>query len=178
MARKDDSMAARRAGTTGPTARLAAVVGELAKTAEQQGELGVAAARTIGFRTAMLAGTLTNPLSATDPEFLRMGAEKVEAATEAATALVVGVAGLQHAWLSLFTGPAKATTRAMVGLSTCRSPVDLLGVQQRWLEDSLAAGVSAGMNIVEQTASLAGAGLPAFHRRASANARRLARTRS
>lgn len=171
-------MAARRAGTTDPTARLAAVVGELAKTAEQQGELGVAAARTIGFRTAMLAGTLTDPLSATDPEFLRMGAEKVEAAAEAATALAVGVAGLQHAWLSLFTGPVRATTHAMASLGACRSPIDLLGVQQRWWEESVSAGISAGMHIVEQTASLAGAGLPAFHRRASANARRLARTRS
>ncbi|HYD31203.1 MAG TPA: phasin family protein [Azospirillaceae bacterium] len=150
---------------------------DLAKTAGKHGELSVAAARTIGFRTAMMAETLTDPLSVTDPEFMRMGAEKVEAVAEATTAMAVGVAELQHAWMALFTGPVQAATLAMAGVGTCRSPFDLVDVQRRWWEESLSAGMNAGMHFVESAASLAGAGLPAFHRRASANARRLARVR-
>ncbi|PWC54169.1 hypothetical protein TSO221_08985 [Azospirillum sp. TSO22-1] len=168
-------MAARRAKSAGPATRLAAVVNELTKTAGKHGEMGVAAARTIGYRTAMMAGTLTDPLSATDPEFVRMGAEKVEAVAEATSAMAVGVAELQHAWLALFTGPVQAATLALASLGTCRSPLDLVGVQQRWWEESVSAGMNAGMHFVESAASLAGAGLPAFHRRARANARRLAR---
>jgi hypothetical protein len=171
-------MAARRANSAGPATRLAAVVNDLAKTAGKHGEMSVDAARTIGFRTAMIAGTLTDPMSATDPEFLRMGAEKVEAVAEAASAMAIGVAELQHAWLALFTGPVQATTLAMTSLGTCRSPLDLLGVQQRWWEESVTAGMNAGMHFVESAASLAGAGLPAFHRRARANARRLSRLKS
>ncbi len=175
-------MAGRRANAStresaGTVARLAAVVDDLARTAGKHGEMGVAAARTIGFRTAMMAETLTDPMSITDPEFVRMGAEKVEAAAEAATAMAVGVAELQHAWMALFTGPAQAATVAMTSLGTCRSPLDLLSIQQRWWEESVNAGMNAGMHFVESAASLAGAGLPAFHRRARANARRLARVR-
>ena len=170
-------MAARRANPAGPATRLAAVVNDLAKTAGKHGELSVAAARTIGFRTAMMAETLTDPLSVTDPEFVRMGAEKVEAVAEATTAMAVGVAELQHAWMALFTGPVQATTLAMTSLGTCRSPLDLVDIQRRWWEESMAAGMNAGMHFVESAASLASAGLPAFHRRASANARRLARIR-
>lgn len=171
-------MAARRANSAGPATRLAAVVNDLAKTAGKHGEMSVDAARTIGFRTAMMAGTLTDPMSATDPEFVRMGAEKVEAVAEATSAMAIGVAELQHAWLALFTGPVQATTLAMTSLGTCRSPLDLLGVQQRWWEESVSAGMNASMHFVESAASLASAGLPAFHRRARANARRLARLKS
>ena len=169
-------MADRRAnGPVDTTARLAAVVDELTRTAGKHGEMGVAAARTIGFRTAMLAETLNNPMSITDPEFIRMGAEKVEAAAEAATAMAVGVAELQHAWMAMMTGPVQAATLAMTSLGTCRSPMDMLSIQQRWWEESVNAGMNAGMHFVESAASLAGAGLPAFHRRVSANARRLAK---
>ncbi|WP_448191767.1 phasin family protein [Azospirillum sp. sgz301742] len=171
-------MADRRAtGPMGTTARLNAVVDELSRTAGKHGELGVAAVRTIGYRTAMMAETLNDPMSITDPEFVRMGAEKMEAVAEATTAMAVGVAELQHAWMALFTGPVQAATLAVTSLGTCRSPMDLLGIQQRWWEESVSAGMNAGMHFVESAASLAGAGLPAFHRRASANARRLAKRR-
>jgi len=171
-------MAGRRTnGSADTAARVTAMVSELARTAGKHGEMGLAAARTIGFRTAMLAETLTDPMSITDPEFVRMGAEKVEAVAEATTAMAVGVAELQHAWMALFTGPVQATTLAMTSLGTCRSPMDLVSIQQRWWEESMAAGMNASMHFVESAASLASAGLPAFHRRASANARRLARLR-
>lgn len=169
-------MADRRgSGPKGTTERLNAVVDELSRTAGKHGELGVAAVRTIGFRTAMLAETLNDPMSITDPEFVRMGAEKMEAVAEATTAMAVGMAELQHAWMALFTGPVQATTLAMTSIGACRSPMDLVSIQQRWWEESVNAGMNASMHFMESAASLAGAGLPAFHRRASANARRLAK---
>jgi len=170
-------MASRRKTPAGVAARMTAMMDEMTRTAQKHGELGVAAARTIGFRTAMMADTLQDPASLADPEFVRMGAEKVEAAAEAATAMAVGMAELQHAWMALLSGPAQAATLAMTSMGTCRSPMDLLSIQQRWWEESLHAGMNASLHFAESAASLASAGLPAFHRRASANARRLARVR-
>lgn len=167
-------MAARR-GSESTVARLAAVVDDLTRTAGKHGEMGVAAARTIGYRTAMLAGTLTDPVSITDPEFVRMGAEKVEAVAEATTEMAIGLAELQHAWMALFTGPMQATTLALTSFGAVRSPLDLITIQQRWWEESVNAGMNASMHFVESAVALTSAGLPAFHRRARANARRLAR---
>lgn len=170
-------MTARRAKRRNPPERALAMLNDMVRTAGKHGEMGVAAARTIGFRTAMMAETLTNPLSITDPEFVLMGAEKVEATAEAASAMAVGIAELQQAWMALLTGPFQAATVAVTSLGTCRTPMDVLGVQQRWLEESVNAGVNAGMHFMESAANLASAGLPAFHRRARANARRLAKVR-
>jgi len=101
----------------------------------------------------------------------------MEATAEAASAMAIGMAELQHAWMALFTGPVQAATVAMTSLGTCRSPLDLMNIQRRWLEESVSAGMNASMHFVESAASLANAGLPAFHRRARANARRLAKVR-
>ncbi|HYG85362.1 MAG TPA: phasin family protein [Azospirillum sp.] len=171
-------MTAHRAAPRTTPARVVAMMNDLVRTAGKHGEMGVAAARTIGFRTAMLAETLSDPMSITHPEFVRMGAEKMEATAEAATAMAIGMAELQHAWMALFTGPVQvAVNVSMASLGTCRSPMDVLSIQQRWLEESVTASMDAGMHFVESAASLARAGLPAFHRRTRANARRLARVR-
>ncbi|MGQ9366258.1 phasin family protein [Azospirillum sp. ST 5-10] len=159
-------------------ARLAAMMDDLMRTATLQGELGVAAARTIGYRTAMLAGAMQDPQALVDPEFVRMGAEKVEAAAESATALAAGIADLQDAWMALLTGPAQAAALAVGGVGACRTPFDLLDVQRRWMEESIASGMAAGLRFAEAAAALGGAALAPMHRRASANARRLERRHS
>lgn len=154
---------------------VAAMMDGLMRTATLQGELGVAAARTIGYRTAMMAGALHDPRALTDPEFVRMGAEKVEAAAESATALAVGIADLQEAWIALMTGPVQAAALALGGIGVCRTPMDLMDLQRRWVQDSVTAGMAAGMRFAESAAALGGAALAPMHRKASANARRLER---
>ncbi|WP_051341381.1 phasin family protein [Azospirillum halopraeferens] len=154
---------------------VAAMMDGLMRTATIQGELGVAAARTIGYRTAMMAGAFQDPRALTDPEFVRMGAEKVEAAAESATALVAGFADMQEAWMSLLTGPVQAAALAFGGIGTCRTPMDLIDIQRRCVQDSVTAGMAAGMRFAESAAALGGAALGPLHRKASANARRLER---
>lgn len=156
-------------------AQIAGVYSRLMRTAAQQGDLGLVSARTIGYRTAMMAGALTDPVELTNPEFVRMGTEKVEAAAESAGAMAHGLADLQKAWMALFIAPAQAMTTALCGFGACRTPADLFTAQRRLVEGSIMAGVNAGLHFAESAAVLAGAGLHPIHRKASANARRLAR---
>lgn len=156
-------------------AHIASVYNRLIRTAVQQSDLGLVSARTIGYRTAMMAEALADPVELTNPEFLRMGTEKMEAAAESAGAMAHGLADLQKAWMGLFLAPAQAMTTALCGFGACRSPADLLTAQRRLVEGSIMAGVNAGLHFAESAAVLAGAGLRPIHRKASANARRLAR---
>ena len=68
-------MASQNAGNGHPTDRLLAVAGQLTKTGLRSSEMGVAAAQTIGYRTAMMTAALANPIDFANPEFIRMGAE-------------------------------------------------------------------------------------------------------
>lgn len=156
-------------------AQMAGVFGRLMRTAAQQSELGVVSAKTIGYRTAMMAGALTDPGELTNPEFVRMGTEKVEAAAEAASAVATGFADLQKAWMALFLAPAQAVTAGLCGFGACRSPVEVFSAQQRLVETSVMASYDAGLHFADAAARLTGAGLRPIHRKASANARRLAR---
>lgn len=146
-----------------------AVVGTLMRTANQHGEMGLAAARTIGYRTALMAGALQDPRKLTNPEFVLMGTEKVEAAAKAAHAFALGLADLQDAWVSLCTLPARTVTALFSGGP--QGPLALWSLQTRIVEDTMAAS----MRFAQSAASLAGAGLAPIHRTASANARRLER---
>jgi len=167
-ARAPRSTARRRHAAISPMA----VVGTLMRTASQHGEMGIAAARTIGYRTAMMAGVLHDPRELTNPEFVLMGTEKVEAAAKAAHAFALGLADLQDAWVSLCTLPVR-TLQAVAtgGFDWQRAPLELWSLQTRIVEDTMAAS----MRFAQSAASLAGAGLAPIHRTASANARRLER---
>lgn len=154
-----------------PATRLLAVAGTLASNSVRQGEMGLAAAQTIGYRTAMLAAAFGNPAKLANPEFIRMGAEKVEAAAEAAQEMAEGFAELQHAFMAMFTGQARMAVTLLGGLGTARSPGEVVGL----FEESINAGLNAGIHFAESAASFTAAGLGPIHRKTRSNARRLAR---
>lgn len=164
-------MAGRSTAHDEPATRLLGVAGTLARNGVKGGEMGVAAAQTIGYRTAMMAAALGNPIKMANPEFVRMGAEKVEAGVEAVQELAEGFADLQRAWLSMFTGQVQLAFSFLGGLGAVRSPGDAVGL----FEDSVAAGISAQLHFAEAAASFTGSGLGPLHRKTRANARRLGR---
>src|SRR5688500_3570254 len=63
----------------------------LVETAGRTGDMAVASARTIGYRTARMVQALGDPVNLVDPEFARMGHEKVEAAMKSGQAVAGGV---------------------------------------------------------------------------------------
>lgn len=168
-------MSSQNAGNGHPTDRLMAVAGQLTKTGLRSSEMGVAAAQTIGYRTAMMTAALANPIDFANPEFIRMGSEKVEAAVEAFHAVATGIGEFGQAWITMITKQTQAAAATIGGLATCKNPVEIVDVQQRLLADAVDAGIHANLRMIEATAALAAASMnPAYHK-VRANARRLAR---
>lgn len=161
------------AGNGATASRVVGMAGTLARTGVRGGEMGLAAAQTIGYRTAMLAAAMQDPSKLANPEFIRMGSEKVEAVVEAVQEMAEGVAELHHAWYAFWAGQARIAAGLMGGLGAVRSPGEVVGL----FEDSMNAGINAGLCFAESAASLAGAGLGPFHTKTRANARRLRRRR-
>lgn len=164
-----------KAGNGHPVERLAAVAGEMAKTGVKGGEMGVAAAQTIGYRTAMMAAALGNPVDLANPEFVRMGSEKVEAGVEAVHAVAKGLEDLYQAWIALCTGQSQAALAVLGGLGSVRTPADLLTLQSRTVTEAIDASIHASLRFVEAASALTTAGLTPAYRTVRANARRLAR---
>ncbi|MCW2235453.1 phasin family protein [Azospirillum canadense] len=171
-------MARRKAGNGEPTERLLAVAGDLTRTSVKTGEMGVAAAQTIGYRTAMMAAALGNPIDFANPEFVRMGSEKVEAMVEATHAVATGVGEAHQAWFALVQGQLQTAMHLVTGLGQCRSPADFVELQRRALTESFEAGLHAAIYMVESAAALTHAGMTPAYRTVRANARRLARVNS
>ena len=151
------------------------MAGQLTKTGLRSGEMGVAAAQTIGYRTAMMSAALTNPIDFANPEFIRMGSEKVEAAVEAFHAVATGIGELGQAWVTMITKQTQAAAATIGGLATCKNPMEIVDVQQRLLADAIDAGIHANLRLMEATAALAAASMNPAYRKVRANARRLAR---
>ncbi|PWC85879.1 hypothetical protein TSH100_15040 [Azospirillum sp. TSH100] len=168
-------MARQNAGNGHPTDRLMAVAGQLTKTGLRSSEMGVAAAQTIGYRTAMMTAALSNPIDFANPEFIRMGAEKVEAAVEAFHAVATGIGEFGQAWITMITKQTQAAATTIGGLASCKNPAEIIDVQQRLLADVVDAGIHANLRLIEATAAIAAAGMNPAYRKVRANARRLAR---
>jgi hypothetical protein len=152
---------------------LMAVGAEAVQAAHMAATLPHVSAQTIHARTGMMQAAAGNPLALADPEFSRMGLEKVEAANESISGM--GGAFTQMArvstgyWMSqmqagFFTAMRLAGSRTQGAvLST------LAHAQEAAVHDALVAGsqmVKAGQSVVT-------AGLTPVHRRAAANAKRL-----
>lgn len=164
-----------KAGNGHPAERLYAVADNFAKTGMRSGEMGVAAAQTIGYRTAMMAAAMGNPVDFANPEFIRMGSEKVEASVEAFHAVATGLGEFTSAWMAMVSKQTQAATLVFGGLSACRSPADLATIQQRAFAEAVDAGIHASLRFVEAAAALTAAGMNPAYRKVRANAKRLAR---
>ncbi|MFD1623287.1 phasin family protein [Azospirillum griseum] len=167
-------MANNRQGAAHPVQRLSAVADTLVDTTRRSGEMGVAAAQTIGYRSAMMAAALASPTGFANPEFIRMGAEKVEATVEAMQGVTHGLTELGSTWVALLTGQTQAAVQALSDLAQCRTPADWAEVQRRTIAHMMDSGVHAALRTAEAAAAISAASLKPLHRKARANARRLA----
>lgn len=155
--------------------RLMHTGAEMVKAAGLGSALAVAAAQTIGYRTAMMARAIGNGEALDHPEFSLMGREKVEAALESGQALLAGSGAFQDAWTIWLTGQTRAAVWAMQEFLRCRTLADMAGVQQRYVLSSMGSTIAASIRLTQSATRLASAGMAPVHRTASANARRLAR---
>jgi hypothetical protein len=135
-------------------------------------ELALAAPQVIALRSARMMSAGHQPTSADRAEFLRMHAEKAQAAVEctlsvAARLMRASQASMQTAmlqwWRFMWAAPWWLTLRVFTGTATGFRGLRLPQI-------SNAAGTRLGSDLLA-------AGLKPVHRRATANARRLTRRR-
>ena len=153
--------------------RMAEVGAELATTAVTFVEMSAAAQTTIALRMLRLGETLANPARLADPEFRRMGQEKVVATSQAAFALAEGVRVVQDGLWDWAAIQATAWERLGMELATARDPMVFPTAVSRFTDRSLDAAETAASHVAMATSRLAGLGLAPLHRATRANARRL-----
>jgi hypothetical protein len=132
-----------------------------------------AAGATIAHRGAMLAAA-RDAAAFADPEFTRMGHEKLEAAAAAATAMTLAAPLFSLRFLEWSWSVGQRTQWALAAAAAARSLPALALVQRQWAS----ALASANLRLFESAAGVAAAGLRPVHRTAAANARRLGRRRA
>jgi hypothetical protein len=166
---------ARRTGSL--ITRSLATGTDMARLAETASALAVASGRTIGYRSAMLVKAMGNPVALADPEFHRMGHEKVQAGTEAAHAVAASFGPLHEAWAAWMVAQARMAQALFAGLDWTVPPAERWRRQSRAMERGWAAATVAAVRLGEAAVRTAGAGLKPIHTVASANAERLAKAR-
>jgi hypothetical protein len=152
---------------------LVSVGQDLARTAGKTHEMALASAQTIGYRTAMMLQAFGDPVAMANPEFTLMGHEKVEAAVESHRAMMESGQALFESWMTWAFGQANNTTKAFAELATCRTPADIISVQQHYLQSSWINATTAAAKLAQAAIRITDAGLIPVHKVASANAKRL-----
>jgi hypothetical protein len=161
-------------GARRSSGRLIDAGNELARAASASAEMTVAAAQTIGFRSLKMAQAAGDPVALADPEFTRMGQEKVEASIESLQAIAHALYDLGEAVGALTAGQSHCLYRAWAQMVRCTSPLEAALVQQRTIEASLYSLSATSARMVQAASKLVGAGMYPLHKKAAANARRLA----
>ncbi|WP_114395214.1 hypothetical protein [Oleisolibacter albus] len=155
--------------------RAAEVGTELAATAAVLAETGWAAQTVVFHRLTRLAGILTDPATANDPEFRTMVWEKMQAATKACLAVMEGMRVVQEAGWDWTGHQWDATEKTLFSLCFATSPEQWMRLQVRYAEASLDAAETACARMTVAASRLGGLGLRPIHKVARANARRLTR---
>ncbi|WP_158047883.1 phasin family protein [Skermanella pratensis] len=155
--------------------RLVAAGQDLARTAEKTQEMALASVQTIGYRTAMMMQAVGDPVAMTNPEFTLMGQEKVEAAIQSHHAMMDSCRAMFEGWSAWVMGQAGTTAKAMTELATCRTPADVVRIQQNFVQCSFVNATNAATKLTEAVIRMTDAGLVPIHKVAYANAERLAK---
>ncbi|WP_148293965.1 hypothetical protein [Azospirillum sp. B4] len=147
---------------------------ELDRVATRVHETAFASAHTINARLGLLAQTGGDPVAlGTNPEFERMGREKVEAFADSALALVGGMRAFQDAWWRWRDHQVDALGEFARATWSSWHPGDWVTAERRLVTSTLRAATGAFTRFSHATSRLGGLGLAPIHRAASANARRL-----
>ena len=139
-------------------------------------EMMLASAQVIGHRTGRMAAAGPNPSLRDRREFALMGQEKIEAAALSAQAIAMQMMRVYLQFGAQAFQQMLAGTTALMTLTTSR-PAGLSMAQQTKLLGSMSKAGQAVARLSGATAGIARRGLKPVHARATANARRLRKSR-
>jgi hypothetical protein len=136
------------------------------------GEMSLASAQVIAYRSTRMAAAGPLPNSRDRREFSRMGHEKVEAATESALGIAAQLTTMSGMVGARAFGHMMSANAALMSLAASRTPGQFF-VRHAKLANAVSRSTMTAYALSDSTARLAGRGLKPIHARATANARRL-----
>jgi hypothetical protein len=150
---------------------------DLVGTALTAGEMAVAAGSVIGVRTALAATAIREPHRANRAELARMVPEKIAAFGEAGAAIAMEIWRLQRDTLALATSQMQQTAQTALTLATAPTPMHAICAQSSYVAETLDRAAHETATIAGRALNIAAIGAAPIHRKATANARRLAKRR-
>jgi hypothetical protein len=141
------------------------------------GEMTLAASSVIGTRTALAAAALREPHRADHAELARMGPEKIAAFGEAGAAIAMEMWQLQRDTLAFIAAQVQGATCMALSLSTAPTLLHAIDAQSSYVAETLDRAAHESATIAGRALNIAAIGAAPIHRRATANARRLAKRR-
>lgn len=136
-------------------------------------ELANASAATIAHRGGMIGRELAAPTGFADPEFARMGQEKVLAAGQATAAMLQRFAGGHSIWTDFWFQQLRRSLSVLPRLAASRSPLHLAQIAALSGGTLMSDCFALWARTAELSEAVADAGARPVHRVAAANARRL-----
>ncbi len=136
-------------------------------------ELAVASGDTILRRTALLEKAIRSGKGLNDPEFVRIGSEKLEALSESFAAAAPKVAALNPLMARYWGSLTQRSITSAFALSRCRSPGEAAAVSFGVTTAMMADGAAFGLGLIRWNQQLLQAATAPVHRVAKDNARRL-----
>lgn len=149
-----------------------------ARSGGKVGEAGLAALAVVARRNKLMRAAFDDPARADHAELARMAPEKAAAAALAGVATLRGVARVQATLLRYWQREAQIAMQTGWRVVRAGTPDAALRVQQDALARAAQRSTSLAAALTELTSIGVAGSLAPFHRRVTANARRLARNGS
>jgi hypothetical protein len=157
-----------------PSARhMEAATARHVRTAADFGEMAVAAGRTVGARTALMASAGIDPVAWANPEFQLMGREKWEAGMAARAGMAAGETAAMEAATAWWSAHAAATSRLLGAVVMARSPAAAADALTGWATQAGDINLRTAFAVAEAVGRVVAGGLAPVHRTTMANAKRL-----
>jgi hypothetical protein len=145
------------------------------RLAWQAGEMAIASAPVIGYRTSRLALAASVPSSRDQREFALMGREKGEAVLESTQAVGVRMLMLNQQFAALAFQQMLSASVALMSIAASRTAAESVERQSKLVRDTIANSVVAASRLSGSTAQLTRRALKPAHARVRGNIRRLGR---
>lgn len=136
-------------------------------------QLTQAAAQTIAHRSSMMGREMISPTGSANPEFARMGLEKIFAAGEAQVAMLKRLTASHGIWTSFWFQQAQRGVTLLPQLALSGTPTRMAETIHRAGSMMVADYTALWAKAVTLTEVVADAGARPIYRAAAANARRL-----
>jgi len=146
-----------------------------AEVAAKTGEMMLASAQVIGHRTSRMAAAGVRPSARDRKEFALMGSEKLAAIEESSRAMALRIGDFNARMAGAALSQMLKNSASLMSIASSATPLQAANRQMQLAQRMISAGAAAGADAANTDGHIVGQGLKPVHRRATGNARRLAK---